>query len=148
MTAWPERNQGKPGEKAEKIKDRKTGNPAQTKGLSKTDKWCISFGFASAPLLTSTSLSFHVHASDYQEFSHRGAGFKCWKQRKALWVQTPLDYQIYGCAEIERQQEYIPLSPDTSDLFSDTENEKDKKNWEVLQISKGMNNFLVCAHTP
>lgn len=35
--------------------------------LSQTDKWFIWFGFASAALLTSTSLSFHFTASDYWE---------------------------------------------------------------------------------
>lgn len=53
--------------KARKMKDRKLEKSAPAVGLSQTDKWFICFGFTSAALLSSTSLSFHFSTSDNQK---------------------------------------------------------------------------------
>lgn len=49
------------------MKDRELETSAPSHGLSQADKWFICFGFTSAALLTSTSLSFQLTTSDYQE---------------------------------------------------------------------------------
>lgn len=88
-----EEREGKGG----KMKDRELEWPAPSDGLSQTDKWFICFGFASAALLTSTSLSFHFTTSDYWElFSQEGHTqvLKTWDFQKTDYKKQQQTEQI------------------------------------------------------
>lgn len=95
-TDWAERGEEREG-KAGKMKDRKLEWPAPSDGLSQTDKWFICFGFASAALLTSTSLSFHFTTSDYWELfsqeSHTEV-LKTWDFQKTDYKKQQQTEQI------------------------------------------------------
>ncbi len=128
-TDWAEQRKREGGN----MKDRELEKSAPSDGLSQTDKWFICFGFASAALLTSTSLRSHFTTSDYQELfspeSHAQVlksqdflktGYKkktAKEQREALREHTSPDYLTF-CYATKRDLREI-LSPDTSDLFSE-----------------------------